>query len=234
MTSRPSGWTPEDERPLPETPFFRQLGEDLWEGYFTLVVWALLLWVLSLPSVLVDAFAPPFGLIMLTFTVVPALAGLMVASGKAAKGGFTRVGDAARGTFRLYRRSVALALPLMLLLAMVTFTSGVIEAHPERPEMVLAAALQIGLSLAVAILHIYLLPVLALYETSLKQTFQIAMVLLGKHLWQTLALLALALVLLMLPVIHFLFWMVVPGVWSVVVMNATWRLSKNLPIAKQG
>lgn len=221
MSSR--GWTPEDERPLPELPFFRKVLEDLWEGYFTLVVWSLLMWVLSIPVVLFGTL----GLVILAFTVAPTLTGLLVASGKAARGGFARVGDAARGTLRLYWRSVALALPLMCLLALANFTAGVIRDFPERQEMFFAWAGQIGLGLALAVLHIYLLPVLALYETSLKRTIQVAVALAGRFVWQTLALMATALVLLALTILHPLVWIVVVGIWCVVITNAVWRMTRD-------
>ena len=41
---------------------------------------------------------------------------------------------------------------------------------------------------------------------------------------QTLALLAVTLVLLALSTLHPLVWLVVPGVWCVIVVNAAWRM----------
>ncbi len=221
MTSS-RGWTPEDERPLPELPFFQKILEDLWEGYFTLIVWTLVLWLLSIPLWL----SGTWGWIVAAFTLAPGWTGLMVACGHAARGGFARIGDAARGTFRLYWRSVALTLPLMILIALFVFTAQVIVAFPERREMVLAWAMQGGLCLMLAVLHIYLLPILALYETPLKRTAQLAVVLVARSVWRTLALLGLAMVLLTLTRLHPLVWLIVPGVWIVVVMNAVWRMTK--------
>lgn len=223
MTRQSSGWASEDEQPLPERPFFRKILEDLWEGYFTLIVWTLLLWVVSIPVVVTG----PVGIILAVFLLAPGLAGLMVASGKAASGGFARLGDAARGTARVYWRSVALALPLGLLLELMLLTTNIVNQYPERQEMILALAFQRGLSLVIAVLHIYLLPLLALYDTSLKQTVQVSMAMVGKFPLQTLALLVAAAALLALTTIHPLVWLIVPGIWCVVVMNATWRLTKD-------
>ncbi len=229
MSHPPSGRSPEDERPLPELPFFRQVAGDLWDGYFTLIVWSLILWVLSVPGMLAGALTPPLGVLVSAFTIAPALAGLMVACGKAAQGGFARVGDAARGSLRLYWRSVLLALPLAILLSLVLLTADMINQFPDRLDMVMAWALQMGFGLAAAILHIYLLPVLALYDTPLKKTVQLAMVLVGRCVWQTLALMILGVVLLSLTMLHPLVWLIVPGVWCVVVMNFTWRTTRPGP-----
>lgn len=235
MSQQPSGWGPEDSRPLPEPSFARKVAEDVWEGYFTLVVWALVLGLLALPLMLLADFSPALSIAGAAFTLAPGLAGLMVAAGQAARGGFARLGDAARGALRLYWRSVALALPLLVVLALFVITAGTIQAFDERQEMFISLALQAGVGLALAILHIYLLPVLALYDTSLKQTVRVSMALIGRHTWQTLALLALGAALLLgalvsHPLVCLLAGLIVPGLWSVVVMNATWRLTRQWPI----
>ncbi len=222
-----TGWSPEDDRPLPELPFWRKVAEDLWEGYFTLLVWSFFMWLISILRTMAGIFFAPLELLVAIFTVGPLMTGLMVASGKAAQGGFNRLGDAARGTVRLYWRSVALALPLVIFGALILFTAKLVSDFPERQEMVPAWVLQIGISLTLAILHIYLLPLLALYETPFKRTVQWAMALVVKSIWRTLALMVLGAGLLALTFIHPLIWVLVPGLWCVVVVNATWRMTKD-------
>jgi hypothetical protein len=213
---------------LPEPPFLRQILGDLWEGSFTLIVWALVLVVLYLLADFAGLFAPPLSLIVAAFTVAPGLVGMMVPTGKLARGGFSRLGDAVRGMLHLYWRSVALALPTALILVIAGITADIVRAAPERREIFIAWTLQISIGLMVAILHVYLFPVLALYDTSVKQTLALAMMLVGKFIWQTLALIVLAAGLLAATSLHPLVWLFVPGVWSVIVMNATWRMARQL------
>jgi uncharacterized membrane protein YesL len=130
----------------------------------------------------------------------------------------------------LYWRSVSLALPLAVLLALILFTADTINRFPDRTEMVLALAAQMGLGLVAAILHIYLLPVLALYELSPAQTVHAALALIGKYIGQTLALAVLGIALLAASTLHPLVGVVVPMIWSVVVMNAVWRLTRHTPL----
>ncbi len=224
---RPGSWSSEDDKPLPEPTFIRQVIGDLWDGLFGMVVWALAALVASIPVIFILYASPPLGVIAASVVLAPALAGLMAMMAKAAKGGFARLGEAWQGTFRLYRRSVALALPVALLLAVILVSGGVVARFPERSELFIAWAFQIGIALAAAILHIYLLPILALFDTTVKQTVLLATLLAVRHIWQTLALLALAVLLLAATRIHPLVMLFVPGVWSVVVVNATWRLGRE-------
>jgi uncharacterized membrane protein YesL len=119
---------------------------------------------------------------------------------------------------------VALTLPLALLLALIELSANIVSAVPDRRELAIALALQIGIGLTMVILHLYLLPLLALLDTSLKQTVMLAVLLAGKFILQTLALLAVTIVLLALSTLHPLVWLVVPGVWCVIVVNAAWRM----------
>jgi uncharacterized membrane protein YesL len=235
MTSQPPshkspsrGWATEDERPIPPPPFLRQIFTDLWESSFTLIIWALVLVVLFLVVEFAGLLSPLLGWILAAFTMAPGLVGMMVPTGKLARGGFSRLGDAVRGTFHLYWRSVALALPVMLILMIVNITADIVRAVPERREISIAWVLQISIGLTVLILHVYLFPVLALYDTSLKQTVALAMVLVGRFIWQTLALIVLAAGLLAATSLHPLVWLFVPGVWCVIVMNATWRMARRI------
>jgi uncharacterized membrane protein YesL len=223
-------WTPEDESPLPEPPFFRKLGEDLWEGYFTLFVWTLVMWALCIPMIISSAIAVPLGVLVAALTLAPALTGLMTACGNAARGGFARLSDVAHGAFHFYWRSVLLALPLAVFIALILITTDVIAAAPERQEMFISWTLQIGLGLMVAVVTIYSLPVLALYDTPLKRTVWLAIALVGKYIWQTVALIVLAVALVALTALHPLVWLIVPSIWCVVVMNATWRLTRDWKI----
>jgi uncharacterized membrane protein YesL len=79
-----------------------------------------------------------------------------------------------------------------------------------------------------AILHVYVYPILALYNTPLKQTVALAAVLIGRCLWQTLVLSVVAMVLLAATLIHPLVWLFVPGIWCVIVTNATWRMVRRV------
>ena len=119
---------------------------------------------------------------------------------------------------------MALALPLALLLALIELSANIVSAVPDRRELAIALALQIGIGLTMAILHLYLLPILALLDTSPKQTVMLAVLLAGKFILQTLALLAVTVVLLALSTLHPLVWLLVPGVWCVIVVNAAWRM----------
>jgi hypothetical protein len=222
----PSGvWkSRDDERPLPPPPFMRQIFSDMWEGMFPLLVWTIAVGVITIPVMLAGTMSVPLGMLVAAFTTAPGFASLLVPAANAARGGFSRLGDALRGFIRLYGRSVALALPLAALAAINWGTSGIVKAYPERAELSLVWALQIGFILVMAILHVYLYPLLALYNTGLKQTVALAALLIGRCLWQTLALLIVGVALLAATLIHPLVWLFVPGIWCVIVTNATWRM----------
>ncbi len=231
----PGVWKVMDEPPPPEPSFVRQVIGDLWEGLFTLIVWTLAMFLFGLPAILIGGVIPFLGLVVAAFTLAPALAGLMTAAGSAARGGFTRLGQAWNGTFHLYKRSVALALPLVLLLAMVLATGSLVRQAPARLDFTLAWAFQIGIALALAVLHIYLYPILALYDTSLKQTLALAAILISRCIWQTILLLALGAGLLVATLMLPLVGLFAPGVWSVIVVNATWRMARRfIPSANDG
>lgn len=228
MTKYSSGAWAEDDQPLPEPTFFRKIFEDLWEGLFVLVVWGFLIWLLGLAAILIGLVSQPLGLIVAALTIAPALAGLMAACARGARGGFLRLGEAWRGTFHLYGRSVALALPLAILMALILVTRDVVAMTPGRSEMVASWALQVGVTLTVVVMHIYLYPVLALYDTSLKRTVLLAGVLAAKFIGQTLALLVFGAVLLAATLFHPLIWMLILGPWCVVTTNATYRLARRI------
>ena len=225
----PSGiWKSHDERPLPPPPFLRQVFTDMWEGMFALLVWTLALWVMTMPVILAGTLSVPLGMLVAAFTTAPGLASLLVPAANAARGGFARLADAPRGLIRLYGRSVALALPLAILAALNWVTSDIVKAYPGRAELSLVWALQVGFILVMAILHLYLFPLLALYDTPLKQTVALAAVLIGKCFWQTLVLLVVGVALLTATLIHPLVWLFVPGIWCVIVANATWRMVRRV------
>ena len=225
----PSGlWKSQDERPLPPPPFLRQIFTDMWEGMFALLIWTLALWVITLPVILAGTLSVPLGMMVAAFTSAPGLASLLAPAANAARGGFARLGDAPRGLIRLYGRSVALALPLAILAALGWITADIVRAFPGRVELSLIWPLQLGFILAAVILHLYLYPILALYDTPLRQTLALAAVLTGKCLWQTLALLVLGVALLAATLIHPLVWLFVPGIWCVVVTNATLRMARRV------
>ena len=225
----PSGvWKSHDERPLPPPPFLRQVFTDMWEGMFALLVWTLALWVMTMPVILAGTLSVPLGMLVAAFTTAPGLASLLAPAANAARGGFARLADAPRGLIRLYGRSVALALPLAILAALNWVTSDIVKAYPGRAELSLVWALQVGFIFVMAILHLYLYPILALYDTPLKQTVALAAVLIVKCFWQTLALLAVGAALLTATLIHPLVWLFVPGIWCVIVTNATWRMVRRV------
>jgi len=235
MTMPPSDRDPsgvwksrDDERPLPPPPFMRQIFTDMWEGMFALLVWTVAVLAITIPVMLAGTISVPLGMLVAAFTSAPGLASLLVPAAKAARGGFARLGDALRGLIRLYGRSVALALPLAILTALNWVTSDIVKAYPGRAELSLVWALQVGFIFVVAILHVYVYPILALYDTTLKQTVALAAVLIGKCLWQTLALLIVGAALLATTLIHPLVWLFIPGIWCVVVTNATWRMVRQV------
>jgi uncharacterized membrane protein YesL len=213
---------------LPEPGFIRKIAEDLWEGSFALFVWTLALWILGVALIVVGEWSILLGLLVAALTLAPGLAGMLVVAGNLARGGFARLGDAWRGTFRLYWRSVALTLPLVLCVAVVLITADIVSAFPGRRELFIAWAFQVGLSMIALILHLYLLPILALHDTSPKQAVRLALALAGKFVWQTAALLALEVGLLAATTLHPMVWLFVPGVWCVIVTNATWRMTRRI------
>ena len=230
MTRPTSPWS-EDTEPLPEPTFFRKILSDLWESLFTLVAWGFLMLLLGLAAIGVGFVFHLLGLIVAILTISPALAGLMVAYGKGARGGFVRLGDAVRGTFHVYWRSVALALPLMIMVGLALLTYTFVAANPNYQELAIAGALQIGVALTFVILFIYLYPVLALYDLSLKNTFILSAALAIRHIWQTVLLLvfgAALLALVLLTESNPIFWIFIPGPWCVVVMNATYRMARKI------
>ena len=225
----PSGvWKSHDERPLPPPPFMRQVFTDMWEGMFALLIWTVALWAITIPVILAGTLSVPLGMLVAAFTSAPGLASLLVPAANAARGGFARLADAPRGLTRLYRRSVVFALPLAILAALNWITSDIVKAYPGRAELSLVWALQVGFILVMAILHLYLYPLLALYDTPLKQTIALAAALIGKCFWQTLALLVVGAALLTATLIHPLVWLFVPGIWCVIVTNATWRMVRRV------
>ena len=235
MTRRPSGiWAEEDDKPLPEPTFFRKIFEDLWEGLFVLVVWGFVLWCLGLVAIYASLVFLPLGLFVVALTVAPGLAGLMFACAKLARGGFIRLGDVWRGTFRLYWRSVVMALPLAVMGTLIWITMDIVRVHPERQEMALSLALQVGIVLTAAVLSVYVYPVLALYDTRPQKTVLLAGVLATRFIWQTLVLMILGLVLLTATMLHPLVWLFIFGPWCVVATNTTYRLARRiLPDAEQ-
>jgi hypothetical protein len=228
MTKHSGVWSEEDDKPLPEPTFFRQVFQDIWDGLLVLIVWGFVLWLLGLIAIYAGLVFVPLGLFVAALTVAPGLVGLMVACGKAARGGFARLGEAVRGTFRLYGRSVVLALPMAVLGSLVALTMDVVRRFPDRQEMVFSLAFQIGIVLTVAVINIYLYPVLALYDTRFKQTVLLAGGLAARFIWQTLALSIFGLVLLAATMLHPLVWLFIVGPWCVVATNATYRLARRI------
>ena len=224
----PGGWPSEDERPLPEPGFIRKIGEDLWEGFFVLFVWTLALGILSIPIIVAVSVAVPLGLLVAALTLAPALAGMMCMAGNMARGGFGRLGDAWRGVRRLYWRSVALTLPVAIWVTLLVVTANVVSAFPERRELLIGWAFQVGIGIVAAVLHIYLFPILALHDASLRQAVGLALTLAGKYVWQTLSLLALGGGLLVAAMFYPVVWLFAPEIWCVIAANATWRLTRRL------
>ena len=227
MTSPLPKWSSEADRPPPEPTYLRKVLSDIWDGSFVLLVWTLLLWVTGFMFIFANIVGLPVALVVAVLGIVPLLTGMLVMAGHSAKGSFMRLGDAWRGTRRLYWRSVALTLPLALLLALIELSANVVSAAPDQRELAIALALQVGIGMTMGVLHLYLLPLLALLDTTLKQTVMLAVLLAGKFILQTLALLAVTLVLLALSTLHPLVWLVAPGVWCVIVVNAAWRMVRQ-------
>lgn len=224
----PGGWPSPDERPLPEPGFVRKIGEDLWEGFFVLFVWTLALGILTVPTIVAGSVAVPLGLLVATLLLAPGLAGMMYMAGNLARGGFGRLGDGWRGTRRLYWRSVALTVPVAIWATLLIVTANVVSAYPERRELFIGWAFQVGIGIVAAVLHIYLFPTLALHDASLRQAVGLALTLAGKYVWQTLALLALGGGLLVAALFYPVVWLFAPGIWCVIAANATWRLTRRL------
>lgn len=228
MRNRSGVWAPEDDQPLPEPPYFKKILLDLWEGLFTLVVGGLVVWFLLFTMVILGSEFLLLGLVIAAVLVAPAVAGLMVPCAKSARGGFLRLGDAARGVWRLYGRAVVLALPLVVLVAIMSLTSQIASAFPGRQELVFSLALQAGVTLTVVLAHIYIYPVLALFDTSLKQTVLLASALAVKFVWQTLLLALFGVALLAIMPVHPLAPIFVIGPWCVVATNTAWRLARRI------
>ena len=144
-------WSPEDDQPVPEPPFVKKILLDLWEGMFPLVAGGLVLWLQIVVVGMAGYVFLPLGMAVALFVVAPTLAGMMVACAKSARGGFLRIGDAARGIWHLYGRSVVLALPLVIMIGIVLITVQIVKANPDRQEMVFSLALQVGVTLTVEI-----------------------------------------------------------------------------------
>jgi hypothetical protein len=227
MTSLSPKWSSDDDKPLPESTFIRKVLSDFWDGSFVLLVWTLLLWILGILLIFASIIGMPLALLVAVFGLAPGLTGMLVMAGNSAKGSFMRLGDAVRGTFRLYWRSVALALPPALILMLIIISTKIASSAPDRRELTFSLALQVGIGLTVGVLHLYVLPLLALLNTPLKQTVLLAALLAGKFVWQTLALLAVSIALLALTTLHPLVWLIVPGMWCVIVGNAAWRLVRR-------
>ena len=228
MTSPLPKWSSEDDRPLPEPTYIRKVLSDIWDGSFVLLAWTLLLWVLGFLFIFASLVGMPPALLVAVFAVAPAVTGMMVMVSDSARGKFMRLGSALRGTRRFYWRSVALTLPLALLLWLILISADVVSKNPGHSELTIALALQVGVGLTMAILHIYVLPLLALLDTSVKQTALLAALLAGKFIWQTLALLLVCIALLALATLYLLVWLIVPGVWCVIVVNAAWRMARQV------
>ena len=224
MSSPLPKWSSEADRPLPEPTYIRKVLSDIWDGSLVLLLWTLLLWV---PGFLFIIVGLPVALLVAVLGIAPVLTGMLVMGGRSAKGYFMRLGDAWRGMLRLYWHSVALTLPLALLLWLILSSADTVSKNPGQSVLTILVALQIGIGLTMVILHLYLLPLLALLDTPLKQTVILAMLLAGKFIWQTLALLAVSMALLALTNLHPLVWLLVPGVWCVIVVNAAWRMARQ-------
>jgi hypothetical protein len=225
----PSGaWKSPEEPVLPPPSLMRQVFSNMWEGMFDLLVWTVAVWVITVPVILAGEISVPLGMLVAAFTSAPGLASLLVLAANSARGGFERLRDAPRGLIRLYGRSVALAVPLVILAAINWITSDMIKAFPGRLELRLIWALQGGFILAAVILHVYLYPILALYDTPLRHTVALAAVLARKCFWQTIALLVVGAMLLAATLIHPLVWLFVPGIWCVIVTNVTFRLVRRV------
>ena len=227
MSSPLPKWSSEDDRPLPEPTYIRKVLGDIWDGSLVLLMWTLLLWVPGFLFFFAVITGLPVALLVAVLGIAPVLTGMMVMVGRGAKGYFMRLGDAWRGMLRLYWRSVALTLPLALLLWLILSSADIASKNPGQSVLTISVALQIGIGLTLVVLHLYLLPLLALLDTPLKQTGILAVLLAGKFIWQTLALLAVSLALLALTNLHPLVWLVVPGVWCVIVVNAAWRMARQ-------
>ncbi len=227
MSSPRPKWSSEDDRPLPEPTYIRKVLGDIWDGSLVLLVWTLLLWVPGFLFLFAVITGLPVALLVAVLGIAPVLTGMMVMVGRGAKGYFMRLGDAWRGMLRLYWRSVALTLPLALLLWLILSSADTASKNPGQSVLTISVSLQIGIGLTMVVLHLYLLPLLALLDTPLKQTGILAVLLAGKFIWQTLALLAVSLALLALTNLHPLVWLVVPGVWCVIVVNAAWRMARQ-------
>ena len=221
-------WSQEDNQPVPEPPYVNKILLDLWEGMFPLVAGGLVLWLLINVTVMAGYVFLLLGMAVAVFVVAPTLAGLMASCAKSARGGFLRIGDAVRGIFHLYWRSVALALPLVILVGIITITVQIVTAYPDRQEMVFSLALQVGVTLTVVLAHIYLYPVLALYDTSVKKAVLLAGALAAKFVWQTIVLALLGGALLALGSLHPLVPIFVIGPWCVIAANTTWRLAQRI------
>ncbi len=233
MSEQPK-WRAEGDDLMPDPPFIRKVAEDLWEGSLTLILWGMGLWILGLAFLYAAALVTPLGIALATFCLAPVLAGLMVATGKAAKGGFLRLNYAAQGVLQLYWRSVTLTAPLALWLVLFLITSDMINLYPDNLVLSLSWGTQVGVGITITVFHIYLLPVLALHDTSLIETLRLAAALIIKFVWQTLGLIGIGAVLLALTLLHPMVWLFVPGLWCVIVTNATWRLTKRLVIVEDG
>lgn len=228
MIKRSGVWSEEDAKPLPEPAFLRKIFEDLWDGLFVLVVWGLLLWLLGLVALYAGLVFLPLGLLIAAFTVAPGLVGLMSVCAKSARGGFMRLGDAWHGTRRFYRRSVMLTLPLAVIGALIWITQDIVRMYPERQELALSLALQVGIALTAVVLSIYVYPVLPLYDTRPRKTMLLAGVLVTRFLWQTGLLMILGLALLAATMLHPLVWLFIVGPWCVVAANTTYRLARRI------
>lgn len=224
-------WGAEDDV-LPDPPFIRKIAEDLWEGSLTLILWGIGLWIVGLALLYVAALFMPLGIVLTTLTLAPAMAGLMTATGKSAKGGFLRLGYALQGVPHVYWRSVALTVPLAVWLVAFLITSSMMELYADELMIFISWGMQVGLGITIAVFHIYLLPVLALRDASFVETLRLAGALIVKFIGQTVGLAAVGIALLALTTLHPLIWLFVPGVWCVIVTNATWRLSRHLVIVE--
>jgi len=213
---------------LRDDTYVKKVIIDIWDNLPLLIIGDVIFIVFCIPWFVFMLAGSNILSLWCTVLASPALAGIMYLTGKIAKGKACNIKDLFFGVRRFFRRALIIGVITVFLLFISIWTFRIIKANPEQKWLMIPWVFQLSCLIFIGVLHVYVFPIMTLYDANLKTVFIYSLVLAVKYKLPTIGMISLMiLIVLVVRIIWVGLILVFPAILAVFMSNLTLLLMKK-------